>query len=150
MLPLKLPADDKSSSPTTLESGVGEGKQLTSEERKEEGEYEQQECRSRSDSESVSVPHATRPSGGLPVPSFSASDSSLHSDSTVISQSRSRLLPPPLAPFPGGLPAPIPANEVERVKALLEYHILDTKTEPAFDQLVMLASQICQNTNTHR
>ena len=37
-----------------------------------------------------------------------------------------------------------PANEPERLQALLEYAILDTPPEPAFDDLTMLASQICE------
>ena len=50
----------------------------------------------------------------------------------------------PAHSFPGGMPAPFPANEDERVRALAEYCIMDTKAENAFDQLAALASQICQ------
>src|SRR5712692_7359428 len=39
--------------------------------------------------------------------------------------------------------APIPENEVERLEALRRYHILDTKSDPAFDDLAALASYIC-------
>ena len=45
---------------------------------------------------------------------------------------------------PGGLPAAFPANEDDRVAALLDYKIMDTQAESAFDQLAVLASQICQ------
>jgi two-component system sensor histidine kinase/response regulator len=34
-------------------------------------------------------------------------------------------------------------GELERVNALRDYHILDTDPEPAFDDLVLLVSQIC-------
>lgn len=50
----------------------------------------------------------------------------------------------PFQPFPGGMPAPFPDNEDERVRALAEYRIMDTPAESAFDQLAVLASQICQ------
>ncbi|MBD2027125.1 hypothetical protein H6F80_22415, partial [Leptolyngbya sp. FACHB-711] len=39
--------------------------------------------------------------------------------------------------------APIPKNESERLQALLNYQILDTAAEPAFDDLTRLASFIC-------
>ncbi len=39
--------------------------------------------------------------------------------------------------------AQLPGNELERLKALLEYAILDTAPEPVFDDLTLLASQIC-------
>ena len=35
------------------------------------------------------------------------------------------------------------ANEAERLKALGQYRILDTKPEQAFDDLTLIASQIC-------
>ena len=35
------------------------------------------------------------------------------------------------------------ANEAERLKALRQYRILDTKPEQAFDDLTLIASQIC-------
>ena len=40
--------------------------------------------------------------------------------------------------------APLPANEVERLAALKEYHILDTGTEPSYDDITTLAAQICE------
>jgi PAS domain S-box-containing protein len=39
--------------------------------------------------------------------------------------------------------APLPANESQRIKALLSYHIVDTDEEPAFDDLTRLAALIC-------
>ena len=39
--------------------------------------------------------------------------------------------------------APLPENEAERLKTLAEYHILDTPQEQEFDDLTLLASQIC-------
>jgi PAS domain S-box-containing protein len=40
--------------------------------------------------------------------------------------------------------APLPANEVARLKTLCSYNILDTPAETAFDDLTRLAAQICQ------
>jgi len=40
--------------------------------------------------------------------------------------------------------ASLPENEVERIRALLRYDILDTPPEPAFDKLVELAAHICR------
>lgn len=40
--------------------------------------------------------------------------------------------------------APLPADEHERLEALLDYGILDTDAEPLFDDLALLASNICQ------
>ncbi|MGA7932725.1 MAG: PAS domain S-box protein [Kovacikia sp.] len=39
---------------------------------------------------------------------------------------------------------PLPANETARLAALLQYRILDTPPEAAFDDMTRLASQICQ------
>jgi GAF domain-containing protein len=39
--------------------------------------------------------------------------------------------------------APLPANETERLKALREYQILDTKSEQAYDDITTLAAHIC-------
>ncbi|MHC5826965.1 MAG: sensor domain-containing phosphodiesterase, partial [Nostoc sp.] len=40
--------------------------------------------------------------------------------------------------------APLPDNEAQRIETLLEYKILDTPSEAAFDDLTHLASYICQ------
>ncbi|HEV2692925.1 MAG TPA: ATP-binding protein [Verrucomicrobiae bacterium] len=40
--------------------------------------------------------------------------------------------------------APQPAYETQRLEALREYNVLDTPAELAFDDLALLASQICQ------
>ncbi|WP_197480204.1 PAS domain S-box protein, partial [Anabaena sp. 4-3] len=40
--------------------------------------------------------------------------------------------------------APLPDNETERIATLLQYGILDTPSEAAFDDLVRLASYICE------
>lgn len=39
--------------------------------------------------------------------------------------------------------APLPDNEIQRIESLLEYKILDTHSEAAFDDLTHLASYIC-------
>jgi len=39
--------------------------------------------------------------------------------------------------------APIPEDEVARLEALRRYQILDTRSEPAFDDLAALASYVC-------
>ncbi|MEH1952603.1 response regulator [Nostoc sp.] len=39
--------------------------------------------------------------------------------------------------------APLPDNETQRIESLLEYKILDTPTDAAFDDLTRLASYIC-------
>lgn len=41
------------------------------------------------------------------------------------------------------IPAPIPENEVARLEALRRYQILDTRSDPAFDDLAALASYVC-------
>ena len=41
------------------------------------------------------------------------------------------------------LSAPIPVNEVERIKKLHDLEILDTQEEQAYDDLTLLAAQIC-------
>ena len=41
------------------------------------------------------------------------------------------------------IPAPLPANETQRLDALRGYKILDTRREDAFDDLTRIASQIC-------
>ncbi|WP_392534331.1 GAF domain-containing protein [Nostoc sp. C117] len=40
--------------------------------------------------------------------------------------------------------APLPDNEAQRIETLLQYKILDTSPEAAFDDLTRLASYICQ------
>jgi GAF domain-containing protein len=42
------------------------------------------------------------------------------------------------------LPPPIPANEAARVQAVEQADVLDTLPDPQFDDLVLLASTICQ------
>lgn len=39
---------------------------------------------------------------------------------------------------------PIPSNEASRLLALYDYSILDTITDPDFDNLVRIASEVCQ------
>ncbi|MHC5826762.1 MAG: GAF domain-containing protein, partial [Nostoc sp.] len=39
--------------------------------------------------------------------------------------------------------APLPDNETQRIESLLQYKILDSRSEPAFDDLTRLASYIC-------
>jgi two-component system, sensor histidine kinase and response regulator len=39
--------------------------------------------------------------------------------------------------------APLPSNEAARLEALRRYNILDTEPEPAFDDITLLASQVC-------
>jgi PAS domain S-box-containing protein len=41
-------------------------------------------------------------------------------------------------------PAPIPADEAERLKALYEYHLLDSPAEADFDDIAFIASKICE------
>ncbi|WP_338790370.1 ATP-binding protein [Bernardetia sp. Wsw4-3y2] len=41
--------------------------------------------------------------------------------------------------------APLPTNENERLEALLRYEVMDTESEKEFDDLVKLASQICES-----
>jgi PAS domain S-box-containing protein len=42
------------------------------------------------------------------------------------------------------IPAQIPENEIDRLRALLQYDIMDSFAEEAFDDLTALASQICE------
>jgi PAS domain S-box-containing protein len=42
------------------------------------------------------------------------------------------------------IPAQIPENEIDRLRALLQYDILDSLAEEVFDDLTALASQICE------
>lgn len=42
------------------------------------------------------------------------------------------------------IPAPLPPNEPERLEALRRYKILDTAPEKHFDDIALMASQICQ------
>lgn len=42
------------------------------------------------------------------------------------------------------IPAPLPENEADRLTALKRYNILDTISESDFDEIVRLASQICE------
>ncbi|MGV3754637.1 MAG: response regulator [Verrucomicrobiota bacterium] len=46
-------------------------------------------------------------------------------------------------PIPGTKPAPLPADEKERLEALYGYQILDTEAEQDFDDLTLLAAHIC-------
>ena len=39
--------------------------------------------------------------------------------------------------------APFPKNDAKRIEALNEYHVLDTPSEKNFDDITLLASQIC-------
>jgi class 3 adenylate cyclase len=39
--------------------------------------------------------------------------------------------------------APVPADEAERIEELRQYHILDTTPEACYDDLILLASKIC-------
>ena len=47
------------------------------------------------------------------------------------------------AQFPGAHPAPEPANEAQRIRALHELSLLDTLPELAFDDIVQIASSVC-------
>lgn len=42
------------------------------------------------------------------------------------------------------VPAPLPADEAQRLRALAELGMLDTPREPAFDDLIWLTSQLCE------
>ena len=39
--------------------------------------------------------------------------------------------------------APLPANEAARLSALLRYEVLDTPSEPSYDDLTRIAAEIC-------
>ena len=39
--------------------------------------------------------------------------------------------------------APLPENETQRLAALKEYQVLDTLAEQSYDDLTMLAAQVC-------
>ncbi|GAA3335901.1 GAF domain-containing sensor histidine kinase [Amorphoplanes nipponensis] len=41
------------------------------------------------------------------------------------------------------MPAPLPSNEADRLAALYELHVLDTEPEADFDDIVKLASTVC-------
>ncbi len=45
--------------------------------------------------------------------------------------------------LPGAVPAAFPANEKERIQALLNYRILDTSPETSYDDIAKLAAYIC-------
>lgn len=49
----------------------------------------------------------------------------------------------PQSPFPGAVPAAFPANEAERIQKLLDYRVLDTSPETAYDDITRLAAYIC-------
>ncbi|MCC4595140.1 diguanylate cyclase [Xanthomonas campestris pv. phormiicola] len=49
----------------------------------------------------------------------------------------------PQRPPLGFIPAPLPADELERLRAVAELGMLDTPPEPVFDDLIWLASQLC-------
>jgi signal transduction histidine kinase len=40
--------------------------------------------------------------------------------------------------------APLPNNEIQRLQALLQYEVLDTTAEAAFDNLTLLAAHLCK------
>ncbi len=42
------------------------------------------------------------------------------------------------------LKPPVPENEIDRLAALNSYHILDTLPEQGFDEITLIASEICQ------
>lgn len=64
-------------------------------------------------------------------------------------QTTKSLVQPPLPPMIASVDIsepviPLPANEVQRLVALRQYHILDTPAEPAFDNLTRLIANLCQ------
>ena len=75
--------------------------------------------------------------------SATPSDQPSTTTSPTPSSFSSRSFTPPPGFIKGGLPAPFPDDEDERVAALLSYRILDTAAEESFDHLAFLASQIC-------
>ncbi|MBF2035554.1 MAG: GAF domain-containing protein [Leptolyngbyaceae cyanobacterium T60_A2020_046] len=42
------------------------------------------------------------------------------------------------------MPAPVPHNEPQRIAKLLDYNVLDTQAETAYDDIAQLAAYICQ------
>jgi diguanylate cyclase (GGDEF)-like protein/PAS domain S-box-containing protein len=51
---------------------------------------------------------------------------------------------PPAREEPSGMKAPLPPNEAARLAALREYQVLDTAAERCFDDVTLLASQVCE------
>ena len=63
-------------------------------------------------------------------------------------QPKASRLPPqksaiPFSVVPSYEPAPLPANETERLRVLRSHGILDTLPEGEFDDIVQLATEIC-------